>query len=458
MRKKKEVTDTVKNASNNSTISITPRGCFYPLLVIALCIRIYFGATVSLRASHKVLKIVLCQIPGLGKSNAPSHCTIKIWAEKIGYYKLNHRKAQARNWNIIIDASIQIGPNKCFVILGCPSDKVPQGRPLALDDCEPIMIKITDKLNGDLVASWLHECAKNIGSIDVICSDKGSDMLKGIRLFRSKNLNTLHIPDTAHRVANLIKNKLSNDDRWKDFKKSLTQARREMQHSSFTEALPPNMRAKARFMNVGAIIRWGTDMLKLHYSPPIEFQADYFQQYLGWIIEYQTDLKRWLMFIDIAETAKEVVRDGMTHNIETRYTESLAGIEMDIDGQVFSDEICQFLNSISQTLHLERVYIGSSEIIESFFGKMKRMEGDQTSFGFTSLVLAAAATVGSTSIEMIEQALSTVKTRNIQEWITSQIGTSIQSRRKKLKCSLQKIKFDMDTKTTGFLLGKAAGF
>lgn len=60
------------------------------------------------------------------------------------------------------------------------------------------------------------------------------------------------------------------------------------------------------------------------------------------------------------------------------------------------------------------------------------MEGDQCKAGFTGLVLAAHAHIGDLKEETITEALYTVTTNEVNEWIKTQVGPTTQSKRKKL--------------------------
>ena len=55
--------------------------------------------------------------------------------------------------------------------------------------------------------------------------------------------------------------------------------------------------------------------------------------------------------------------------------------------------------------------LGSSEIIESVFGKLKNLEQDQVKSGFTAMLLSLAAVVSTTSRDIIQKALETVVAR-----------------------------------------------
>jgi len=385
--------------------------------------------------------IIFDEIPGQWYK-APSHSTVKRWAEKLGYYKLHLPRPKEDSWTIIIDASIQMGDQKCLIILGCPSKQIPVGRPLILKDLEVLAVKITNKLDGEKILTWLREVKNKFGKIDCICSDQGSDVLYGVRRFKDENPQTIHVADTAHRVANFIKRRLIKNDRWSSFKKEITQARRTMQNTTIAGAMPPNLRPKARYMNVDSMINWADGMLYILDHPEEEpSHAKQFNKHLGWLQNYRKEIKRWTMFVSLANKAKELVRkEGMQHNIEDKFMKNIIGIPLDTEGLKFVDDIVEFFHAHSVKLDPDKIYLGSSEIIESLFGKLKFMEGDQTSFGFTSLVLAAVANVGSFDRNMVAEAIRTVRVADIKEWSEAQIGISVQSFRKSLQQSIKKIK------------------
>jgi hypothetical protein len=73
--------------------------------------------------------------------------------------------------------------------------------------------------------------------------------------------------------------------------------------------------------------------------------------------------------------------------------------------------------------------LGSSEVIESVFGKLKRLEQHQARSGFTGLVLAVGALVSTTTPEVIQQALETVPTSQVRQWCQQHLGPSVQAQR-----------------------------
>ena len=71
--------------------------------------------------------------------------------------------------------------------------------------------------------------------------------------------------------------------------------------------------------------------------------------------------------------------------------------------------------------------VGSSEVIESIFGKWKRVEGDQVRSGLTGLVLALGALVAHTTPEVIKHALESVPTKTVLAWCREKLGKTVQA-------------------------------
>jgi hypothetical protein len=426
------------------------------LSVIILSLRLVLGASLPFRGSVKGLEIVFDTLPELHDYKAPCHTTVKHWAEKVGYYKLHLARERRDGWMVIIDASIQMGDQKCIKILGCPSDKIPIGRPLTLQDVEVLDLRITNELKGVHIAKWLQELSDNIGLIDSICSDEGPEMKCGVRIFQRNNPNTIHVFDTAHKVANFIKAKLKKDERWTQFKKKITHARRSMQNSKISGAMPPVLRDKARYMNVDRLVRWAQEKLDLLDNPKeIGAYLVEFEKYIGWLREYRKDIKRWSMFVTLANKAKSITHKiGVHPDMVDLFVEEALGTELDQEGKMFAVDIANFFLSNLRDVDSYKLYIGSSEILESLFGKLKYMEKDQTSFGFTSLVLASVASVGDLTPEIVEESIKTVTVAEVKKWSKVNIGESVQSFRKRIQGIVRRLKEKVVTKAAGTQEGK----
>jgi len=403
-----------------------------------LCVRLFIVGASPLRTTSKSLKIAFTILPELTGYQAPSFTTIKYWVQQIGYYKLKHAKTIASDWMVLIDASIQMGEKKCVVVLGCRAVNLRKikNRALTLEDLEILSMRIVSCLNGEVINEMLREVALAVGKITAICSDRGSEILRGVRRFQEISPETRHISDTAHRVSNLLEATLEKTPQWKEFRERVTLARRKMQNSLIPGALPPSPRTKARYMNVDSLIKWAADMLTLldHGVSNPGLHIDELRKYLDWLPSYRNDVDYWNRLISIGVAARYVVRmEGIHMNIVDSFENAISTVKMGLRELQFADQLTESLLSLSKGVQFGEHFIGSTEVLESLFGKIKYMEREQRAFGFTSLLLAAMAAVGPLDEKTIANAMESVKRSDIDEWAAKEIGQSVQSQRRQIK-------------------------
>lgn len=280
-------------------------------------------------------------------------------------------------------------------------------------------------------------------------------------VFQIKNPETRHIIDTAHRVANFLEATLENSKRWKDFREQITQTRRKMQNSLISSLLPPSPRTKARYMNVDSLIIWCADMLLLIDNPSLlsELEIQELKKYVGWLSSYREDVAYWNRIVSIGKVARNLVREeGIHKNIIDSFERAISSIKMGSRELQYADNLTMFFLEQSKGMKSGERFIGSTEVLESLFGKIKSMECEQTAFGFTSLVLAGIAHVGPSSSELIKQAITSVKISDIEEWSAKEIGRSIQSERRKMKKIIRDFRNKIAQELAGTLEEKVMGF
>ena len=183
------------------------------------------------------------------------------------------------------------------------------------------------------------------------------------------------------------------------------------------------------------------------------------KKYVGWLLSYREDVIYWNRVVSIGVLARDLVREeGIHMNIVDSFEQSISTVKMGFRELQFADVLVIFLLEQSKGVRSGERFVGSSEVLESLFGKIKYMEHEQTAFGFSSLVLAALAHVGSSSDKLIQQAIMTVKLSDIEEWSATEIGRSIQSQRRQVKKIIVDLKIKMEQKLAGTLERKIMGF
>lgn len=93
-------------------------------------------------------------------------------------------------------------------------------------------------------------------------------------------------------------------------------------------------------------------------------------------------------------------------------------------------ELTAFVAEQCQSLSGAARLPGTTEVLESAFGKLKSLERSPTKTGFTSLLLGLGAAVGKTTADVVHQALETCGIKHVQSWCRQHLGTTLTSKRK----------------------------
>ena len=89
----------------------------YSIGIIRLLLQLVFEGANHLRTSARSMQIIGTLLPGIATDI--SWYSIRLWAMRLGYYELTRAKEKADDWVWIIDHSIQLGHEKCLLIVGC---------------------------------------------------------------------------------------------------------------------------------------------------------------------------------------------------------------------------------------------------------------------------------------------------------------------------------------------------
>jgi hypothetical protein len=353
---------------------------------------------------------------------------------RLGYYKLEREKEQAQDWIWIIDHTVQLGSEKCLVILGIRQSSLPAVKlHLTHEDVEPIALLPVTHSNGEIVYKQLVQTVQKTGVPRQIVGDYGPDIKSGIERFCNNHKNTCYIYDIKHKGAAILKRELQDDEDWIKFAQSAAQTSKKVQQTGLSAFAAPNQRSKARYMNVDKLVRWGQDMLSYFDQENNDDTYDHTQinEKLGWLHEYRYHLDAWGNLVNVVESAVDFVKSAGIYS----YCSVDLGTEieecMDDDrANRVRAELISFVEQQSLNANPDEVLLGSSEVIESVIGKFKSLEQDQVKSGFTSLLLSFAAVVSKTTQDVIQNALQAVPTKKISEWFKENIGQSLQSQRK----------------------------
>lgn len=416
---------------------LRPRHHHFSFCQIGLFLKVVLQLPASLRTAAALPKLL--QQEGLSISAGDESFTMqcgRLWLLRIGLFELQRPKVQADDWVWIVDHTIQLGTIKIFLIVGLRlSQWEAQDRgPLQHHDLQIILLEPTEKSDGDLVEVQLERAAQVTGVPRAILSDGCRELNKGIRQFREAHPEVAGLNDLKHKLALLLEGELKHDPRWAAFLQTCAQVRKKTQQTAWAFLAPCATKEKARFMNLGELIRWAAKVRVFldhpQFPPEWELGADRLEELLGPLRQHDAALTEWHELIGLIEQSMDEVRQqgyhrGLKRTLRRRLLPARAPA-----AQRFARQILKFVGEQSAQAHCREHLPGSSEVLESLIGKGKRLEGQQSKGGFTRMVLGMAAAVVQPTVEYIQQAFDQVKTKDVTQWARDHLGTSLQALRR----------------------------
>jgi len=366
----------------------------------------------------------------------PHHTTCRAWLLRIGLFQLQRPKDMGVDSIWIVDHTVQIGQEKCLAILGLRLRDVPAaGTALSLADLQLLTLLPVTHSDKQVVFEQLESTARINGVPRAILGDHGSDLYGGVTLFCASHPGTKSFYDIAHKAATLLKARLNKDTRWNSFCSQAGQTKVKVQQTELAFLMPPSQRSKARYMNLGSLLRWGRSILSvLDRHPETVLRhatAERLEEKYGWLREYRKDLAVWSEYqMILEESVDEIRRHGYSHSATFQVALRVQRHVQTIAGRELKDELLTFITDESAPLVANERLPGSSEVLESSLGKLKSFEGDFDKSGFTSLLPAFGALVGKLTPEMISQALVSVSGKNVKHWIKQHLGQTFLSKRR----------------------------
>ena len=250
---------TMSSETVESALSV-PKGHRYPTYIMQLGIQQVIQALNSLRGSQKSIKLFaqFFAIP------SPSFNSIRTWLLRLGLYQLQREHERRSDWIMILDLTIELGAVKCLVILGIPAARLSEtGFALQHQHVEVLAIKVLSHSNSEIIHQTLIDVTERVGHPIQILSDHGSDVKKGVELYREgQHPDLIYTYDVTHQMALLLKHELENDDRYHAFLHHCSQTRQQVQQTELYFLVPPKQRTKARYLNMDAGVHWAKQVLR----------------------------------------------------------------------------------------------------------------------------------------------------------------------------------------------------
>jgi hypothetical protein len=174
---------------------------------------------------------------------------------------------------------------------------------------------------------------------------------------------------------------------------------------------------------------------------PLEAAADNgrrrFQATLGWLEDFRDELAEYQLLIELIETAQHQVKHhGLTRTSAATFhaqTEALASACP--RAQRFREQIIDYLHREGQAATADETLLGTSDVLESLFGKYKLYTHHAPLKEFGKWLLTLPIATVEVTMDLLKHALETVRTADVERWADEVFGRSALAQRRVLLCS-----------------------
>jgi hypothetical protein len=370
-----------------------------------------------------------------------SYYSVRLWLLRLGLHQLNRAKVRADDWMWIMDHTMQLGDQKCLIIVGIrQSCWNAENRVLSHEDVELIDLVPVTESNGKVVYRQLQAAAAKTGVPRAIVSDHGSDLHAGVKRFRRAHRTTAWLYDIKHKTACLLKHALKGDASWQAFVEKAHRFKQQVSLTSLAALAPPQQRSKARYMNLDVLTDWAREsLLLLDHRQALRkagLKVRRVEEKLGWLRKFAPQVRRWSEMLSLIGMVEHYVRH---EGIHAKAAEELAAKlprSATPAVQRLRKQLLEFIAVQGQQASGDERLLGSSEVLESIIGRFKHLAGERGHHGLTGMVLSIGALVGKLGLTTVQAAMTETTTNQVWNWCRSHLGATVQSVRQRIRQSL----------------------
>ncbi len=434
----------------------------------------------------------------------PAYTTVLNWVYRLGLAVLQRPLPRRDDWIFILDHTVALGELKCLVVLGIPASRLAEtGYSPSHRDMTVLAVEITASSTGLWVEAVLRHVAARTGEPVQIVSDHGSDLRKGIALYRQQAPSCVETYDISHAFATALKAHWREDSTWQAFLKQASATLSRYQQTDLAFLLPPPLRSKARDMAIEAHIDWLQRLLA--YDNRGDFSAigredvfsatvwvslrkgwtnsavaplraligtDYpsrealcealreqvasadvtaleerlddafwrladrgygrFLEAFEWVLAYRDRVPEWTQTSAVSKTIQTVVKTEGLARTTAQAVKTALGERGPLlpPVEAFQTRVLAQVQGEAAKRPEGATWLGSSDIIESVFGHYKAFTERGPLKEIGKLVLTIPAFLSDLTAPVICEAMASVRTIDVEQWVEKTIGDSMLKRRR----------------------------
>jgi hypothetical protein len=448
---------------------------------------------------------VLRLLAGYLPLGVPASTIVLNWCCRLGLALLQRPLPRRDDWIFVIDETVGLGALKCLVVLGIPVARLAEtGYSPRHCDMTVLAVEITVTSTGIWVAAVLEPVSARTGVPVQIAADHGSDVRKGMVLFRQQAPSCVETYDISRAIATHLKAHRQG------FLKQAGSTLSHFQQTDLAFLLPPRQRTKARDMAMDAHVDWAQRPIGYHDQGdcisivlPCVFTANAWAQLhtargkrrveplraligthydthavlcealraasataldelddtfwrladrgyarllqaFAGVLPYRARLPEWTQTIAVSKTIQTVLK---TRGL-SRATPTVVLAQLVEQGPLaapvaeLQTRVLQHLEHEAAKLPAGATWLASSDLIESVFGHYKAFTARGPLEEAGRLVLLIPAFLCELTAPVIREAMASVRTIDVERRVHTHLGPSMLARR------LRALRPDMKTAST----------
>jgi hypothetical protein len=366
---------------------------------------------------HSVLNLELKE------AGVPSGTAGMLWVKKLGYYCITTEKEKADDWILIFDESIGIGKETMLLVLAIRRSKIDFTRPLSVQDMTPMVVKSKESRSGEGIFAEIDYCKQQLGTILYAATDGSSTLKKALR-----PAGLPHVYDVTHAIAIMLEKLYKKDATFIKLTKDMGVMRLQLCCSKYAHIIPPNQCSKSRFLNLGIISRWGTDVIDVLENKQIKPEE---RNLLVWVEELKPFFSEMQNIMATIEKLSVLLKhNGLNKKTYTACLRILKSGQKSAKQKVFNTLFIDYLNNnINKRSTKTETLLCTDDIIETIFGRYKNELNQNPMNGIADMALIIPAMTSSLNEAEIMKAIDGNTAKQIKQWQKDNLCDSLSVKR-----------------------------
>ena len=398
-----------------------------------LCVLLVLQAVVSFRSVPRILELFRTQAQ-LGIGWVPHFTSVINWTLRVGLGLLKQVAPIDVPWVAIIDHSIDVGTKKALVALRVPLAALSQrGAAIQLADCECVGLTVAETVTGEIVAGHLETIFQLSGVPSAIIKDCDATLNKGVRLWMDNaQLAVPVIEDISHVIAAALKAQFEPGTEYKRFTALASKAAKALRQTQLAFLIPPKLRSKGRFLNLGKLARWGEKMLGIlavKGRAPKGSTLAKLRAALPGFIKLSAFIETFATTAVTVSQVMEILKNkGLQHSSYEQCCQLAAQLP------AHSGVKRRLLAWLDRHIDIQRQLTSlpllvSSDIIESLFGNFKHILERSPQADMNRMVLSIPALCGQRDAATLANALMLARHGDLAAWEQEHIPYTMRKKR-----------------------------